>query len=247
MENKSLLANLRELSREQLEAMAEAAREVVECHRVLAKTGDNIVSEVLPTGSTFYQFDHCPPGDIYDPEFHGQYYYHAHRDGEHGHFHTFLREKGMPLGVEPVVQSEAAYFEQRQDRLCHLIAISMDRRGQPIGLFTTNRWVTTENWYAAKDVCRMLAHFKIDLARPSWPTNRWVSGMVQLFRPQIERLLHERDVAIAQWQEKHPEEDVFEDRRLDLLSEVEISLDAQIRAVQNALEACQQDHVSQTE
>lgn len=68
MEDSSIVANLQKLSRERLRAMAEAGREVVECHRVLAKTGDNIVSEVLPTDSTFYQFDHCPPGDIYDPE-----------------------------------------------------------------------------------------------------------------------------------------------------------------------------------
>ena len=72
MEDKSFVMSLQDLSREPLEAMAEAAREVVECHRVLARTGDNIVSEVLPTDSTFYQFDHCPPGDIYDPESHGQ-------------------------------------------------------------------------------------------------------------------------------------------------------------------------------
>jgi len=246
MEDIPIVVNLQDLSREQLVAMAEAVSEVVECHCVLAKTGDNIVSEILPTDSTFYQFDHCPPGDIYDPESHGQYYYHAHREGEHGHFHTFLREKGMPPGVEPVAQSEAPYFEQRQDKLCHLVAISMDPMGWPIGLFTTNRWITTENWYAAEDVCRMLEHFRIDLARPSWPTNRWVTAMIRLFRPQIERLLCERDVAIAEWQENHPDEDVFEDRRLDLPSKVEISLDEQIRAVQDALDTCGTGHVSQT-
>jgi hypothetical protein len=237
MKENSLVKELHSLSREELAAMAEAAREVVECHRVLAKTGDNVVGEVLPRDATFYEFDHCPPGDIYDPESHAQYYYHAHRDGEHGHFHTFVREKGMPEGVEPVVQSEAAYFEQRNDRLCHLVAISMDRRGWPIGLFTTNRWVTTENWYAAADVCRMVARFKIDLARPSWPTNRWVTAMVRLFRPQIETLLHQRDAKVVAWHKTHPDADVFEDRRLDLPSQLKISLDQQIRAVDAALDS----------
>jgi hypothetical protein len=70
--------------------------------------------------------------------------------------------------------------------------------------------------------------------------------MVRLFRPQIERLLHERDVSITQWQERHPDEDVFEDRRLDLPSKVEISLDEQIRAVQDALDTCGTGRVSQT-
>ncbi len=235
MKENSLVKELHSLSREELVAMAEAAREVVECHRVLTKTGDNVVGEVLPRDATFYEYDHCPPGDIYDPESHAQYYYHAHRGGEHGHFHTFLREQGMPEGMAPVVQSEAAYFEQRTDRLCHLVAISMDRRGWPIGLFTTNRWVTTENWYAAADVCRMVARFKIDLARPSWPTNRWVTAMVRLFRPQIETLLHQRDAKVVAWHKTHPDADVFEDRRLDLPSQVKISLNQQIRAVDAAL------------
>jgi len=237
MKENSLVKELHSLSREELAAMAEAAREVVECHRVLAKTGDNVVGEVLPRDATFYEFDHCPPGDIYDPESHAQYYYHAHRDGEHGHFHTFVREKGMPEGVEPVVQSEAAYFEQRNDRLCHLVAISMDRRGWPIGLFTTNRWVTTENWYPAADVCRMVERFKIDLARPSSPPNHWVTAMVRLFRPQIETLLHQRDAKVVAWHKTHPDADVFEDRRLDLPSQVAISLDEQIHAVDAALDS----------
>ncbi len=237
MKETSLEKELHSLSREELAAMAEAAREVVECHRVLTKSGDNVVGEILPRNATFYEYDHCPPGDIYDPESHAQYYYHAHRGGEHGHFHTFLREKGMPEGVEPVVQSEAVYFEQRDDKLSHIVAISMDRRGWPIGLFTTNRWVTTENWYAAADVCRMVARFKIDLAWPSWPTNRWVTAMVRLFRPQIETLLHQRDAKVVAWHKTHPDADVFEDRRLDLPSQVKISLDQQIRAVDAALDS----------
>ena len=48
----------------------------------------------------------------------------------------------------------------------------MDRRSFPIGLITTNRWVTAENWYAADDVCAMLDHFDIDHAQHFWPTNR---------------------------------------------------------------------------
>jgi hypothetical protein len=237
MPRHTLAAELGKLSPEELAAMAEAAREVVECHRVLTKTGDNVVGEVLPRDTTFYEYDHCPPGDIYDPESHAQYYYHAHRGSEHGHFHTFLREQGMPEDVTPVVQSDAAYFEQRNDRLCHIVAISMDRHGWPIGLFTTNRWVTAENWYAADDVCRMVERFKIDLARPSWPTNRWVTAMVRLFRPQIETLLHQRDAKVVMWRKTHPGADVFEDRRLALPSQVDISLDAQIRAVDAALDA----------
>ena len=122
------------LSQDQLEGMAEAGCEVLECHRVLAKGGSNVVAEVLPRQDTFYEFDHCPAGDVHDGESHSQYYYHAHRSGEHGHFHTFLREAGMPPGVQPVEQSEIKVMKQRDDKLSHLVAISMDKRGFPIGL-----------------------------------------------------------------------------------------------------------------
>ncbi len=230
------MIDLSALGTEQLEAMADAGLEVLECHRVLAKTGDNIVSELLPREGTFYELDHCPPGDIYDSEAHSQYYYHAHRSGEHGHFHTFMREAGMPEGVHPVEQSESDYLKERDDRLSHLVAISMDRYGVPIALFTTNRWVTLENWYAAEDVCAMVDRFRIDHAQPSWAANRWVTAMFRLFRPQIVELLDIRDGVVAEWQKKHPDRDVFEDRKLALPSRVEISLNEHIHAIKTALE-----------
>ena len=146
-----------------------------------------------------------------------------------------MREAGMPKGIRPVAQSVSESMKERQDCFSHLIAISMDRKGDPIALFTTNRWVTGENWYAAEDVIAMLDRFKIDQARPSWPTNRWIGAMVSLYRPQIVNLLHERDAAVVAWQEQHPEEDVFEDRRLEITSQCGISADHQIAAVETAL------------
>jgi hypothetical protein len=233
----SMKGELDKLSEVELEAMAAAAREVMECHRVLGKTGGNVVAELLPRDTAFRQFDHCPPGDIYDRDTHSQYYYHAHRSGEHGHFHTFMRESGMPDGVQPVAQSETPNMIESANKLSHIVAISMDARGWPRGLFTTNRWVTSEYWHRADDVCAMLDRFDIDHTWPSWATNRWVSAMLRLFRPQIVQLLAERDVVVANWQEKHTDKDVFEDRQLDSPSHVEISLDRQIRAVQAALDA----------
>ena len=89
------------LSREELESMAQAGQEIIEIHRILSKTGDNVVGEVLRGQGTFFEWDHYPPGDVYDHETHSQFYYHAHPSKqrfelEHGHFHTFLRPKGMP-------------------------------------------------------------------------------------------------------------------------------------------------------
>lgn len=227
------------LSRDRLEGMAAAGREVLECHRVLAKTNHNIVGEVLRDQGTFYEWNHYPEGDIYDHVTHSQFYYHAHpqelRGGEHGHFHTFLRPLGMPRGVRPAPVPGLVLPEGENDALSHLIAISMDPRGIPIRLFTTNRWVTGEVWYAADDVRAMLDGFAIDLAHPSWPVNRWIGAMVRLFRPQIAALLDARDAAVAAWGAAHPGRDVYEDRDLEITSAMDIDVDVQIAAIAAAL------------
>ena len=224
------------MSRDELEAMAAAAEEVVECMRVLAKTGDNIVGELLKTEDTFYEWDHYPTGDIFDPASHSQYYYHAHRLGEHGHFHTFLRPRGMPAKCKPVPLPDFEPPEDEDDALSHLIGISMDQHGLPIRLFATNRWLTGEVWYPADDVCAMLDNFDIDLAHPSWPVNRWICAMLRLFRPQIIELLHERDATMAERAEKEADVNVYEDREHEIVSVMDISVDEQIQAVSAALE-----------
>ncbi len=228
------------LSTEELESMAEAGQEVIEVHRVLAKTSDNIVGELLRGHETFFEWDHYPPGDVYDNESHSQFYYHAHPpdqrfESEHGHFHTFMRPKGMPSGIKPAPVPGFKKPEDPDDELSHLIAIAMTKEGFPFRLFTVNRWVTGEVWYVAEDVSRLLDYFKIDHAQPSWPVNRWVSGMIHLFKPQIVELLRARDQAAAAWVEEHPDGDVYEDRELEVTSFVAVSVEDQVRAVARAL------------
>jgi hypothetical protein len=229
------MANLKKLSPEQLQTMAIAGMQVLECYRVLQKSNSNVVAEILWGQGEFYELDHYPKGDVYDSETHSQFYYHSHREGEHGHFHTFLREKGMPKECRPVNQSEAPFMKERDDKLSHLIAISMNRAGFPIGLFTTNRWITADNWYKADDVIKMLDRFEMDLASPSWPVNIWLTAMLRLFRPQIMELVRERDATVRHWQKKHPENDAFEDRGCDITSARKISVGAQIKRVNQAL------------
>ncbi|MFQ5959586.1 MAG: hypothetical protein ACE5LF_09480 [Alphaproteobacteria bacterium] len=231
--------DLKELPREDLEGMLAAGDEILECYRVLRKTGDNVVGEVLRGEGTFYEWNHYPKGDVYDNESHAQYFYHAHptdlRAGEHGHFHTFLRAKGMPEGAKSVPYDGPVEWPAGDDALSHLIGISMDRKGYPISLFTTNRWVTGETWYAAADVRAMVERFVIDHARPSWPVNRWITAMLRLFRPQIHELVLGRDTAVEEWRRKHPDRDVFEDRELEVTSRQPISVEKQIAAVRAAL------------
>ena len=219
--------------------MSAAGEEIQECYRVLGKTGDNVVGELLRNQGTFYEWNHYPKGDIYDHATHSQYFYHAHvegqRKGEHGHFHTFLRAKGMAAGVVPVVYEGEAEWPDGDSALSHLISISMDAKGFPIGLFTVNRWVTGEAWYTAEDVINMLVRFNIDHASPSWPANRWITAMLRLFQPQIIDLVRKRDVVVADWQRKYPDRDVYEDRDFEIASQTAISVDRQIAGVRAAI------------
>jgi len=211
---------------------------VLEMQRLVQKTGHNIVGEVLRGAGTFTEWNHYPEGDARDPEAHSQYYYHAHPpDGrdmpEHGHFHLFLRERGMPSGVAPAPGQSLP--EGDNAILCHLVAVSMDGDGLPIGLFCVNRWVSAETWYRSEDVIAMLDRFRIDHARPSWPVNRWITAMLRLFQPQIELLLRERDKVVAAWARAHPVSDVYEDRSLEITGAVGIDVERQVSAVHAAL------------
>jgi hypothetical protein len=219
-----------------LKQQTNAVLHLLECHRILKKTNSNVVGEILRQSPTFYQWDHYPAGDVFDHEHAAQYYYHAHPPternipAEHGHFHLFLRKAGMPAHVQPLIYPQKT--DTNQEDLSHLIAIAMDKQGLPIGLFTTNRWVTGESWYAANDVCDMLDEFIIDHAWPSWPTNIWLTHMIILFKPEIVKLIKERDKTIAQWQKAHPDTNVYEDRTLEVTSYLPISLEEKINTIQ---------------
>ena len=227
--------DLAHLDRATLEMMAVAADEIDECTRVLKKAGLNPVGEVLKAQGQFVKMTHYPKGDVFDRETQSQYYYHAHRGGEHGHFHCFLRAPGMPDGVAPVPEAATRDWPSGDKALAHLVAVSMDRYGAPIRLFTTNQWVTGETWYPGADVIRMLPRFAIDHAHPSWPTNRWLTALLRLFRPQIKALICARDTVLAQHRATAPESDPFADRALETLSETAIDLAQQQKAVRDML------------
>ncbi len=233
--------DLATLPKARLELMAAGGAELVEIDRVLARTSDNVVGEILRHQGTYFEWNHYPKGDVYDDVSHGQYFYHSHpggtRDTEHGHFHTFLRAKGMPKHVKQARRKSKADWPRGDDALSHVIGISMDPHGKPLKLFTVNRWVTGETWYQAEDVCELVDRFGIDHAQPSWPTNRWISAMVRLFWPQVITLVRARDATIASWQRANPGSDVLEDRRLEVTSQLEISTESQIAAVKAALSA----------
>ena len=114
--------DLAKLGSARLDRMAEAGTQIIECYRVLGKGGLNTVGEVLRGQGTFYEFEHYPRDDVFDEETHSQYYYHAHRSdaGEHGHFHLFIRQPGMPEGISPIAHAGEEEWPTGDDALTHL-------------------------------------------------------------------------------------------------------------------------------
>ena len=233
------------LSQVEIERMAAAEAIIRECRCELAARDSDIVREVTAGTRKASEWRHYPDGDVYDPNSHAQYFYHTHSATggrpvrEHGHFHTFLRAEGMPVGVTPLLLPEVAVPDFRllppqaaplklsaREEVSHLVAIAIDEGGEPIRLFTTNRWVTGETWYRAADVIQMLDRFTICQTAPSGVLNRWVGALIQLFRPQITELLQARDETVMAWRRRRRTQ-VFEDPRLEVTSSIEIGLEAQ--------------------
>ncbi|WP_295532237.1 hypothetical protein [uncultured Thioclava sp.] len=236
---------LRKLPRGRLEEMHDAAETVIECETVLRKSGMSVLSEVLRDQGTFTTWERYPKGDIFDPETHCQYFYHAHAademlSSENGHFHLFVRPDALGLNLTPWDLPGARIPADAPDdtgaRFAHFGAISVNAKGTPLRIFTTNRWVTDETFYRASDMIRLLDHFAIELAHPNWAVNLWLSAMVSLYRPQFEALLEARDSRIQAWLDSHPDSAVLEDRGLQNISELAIDTHAQIAAIEAELD-----------
>jgi hypothetical protein len=162
------------------------------------------------------------------------YYFHIHRGRERGHFHLFVLGKGIPKSMRPVAHPA----HRAPDDVCaHLISIMVDSRGRPTRLFTINRWASDESWYKAADVNALLGSFRLDHAEPRRTASEYLPDLLCLFRPQIEELNKARDAAVEAWQKKHPDQSVYEDKRLEIITQTRISLGDQLRAVREALRA----------
>jgi len=247
------------VDRRDREAAAVAA--LRECRAALAASGSTVIDAAIGAGeSAAADWVHYPPDEVYDPVSHLQYFYHRHPraaaaptvlPAEHGHFHLFLRGEGMPAGVVPMLLPETAVANAprpgrsapqsaplkrgNRDEVCHLVAISVDGRGEPVRLFTTNRWVTGESWYRGDDVARMLDR----LRRGGGPDrggvlDRWIGAVLCLFHADIAALLQERDKAVADWRWRWPRSNALEDARLEIASSRTVDLAARLAAVEAA-------------
>ena len=209
------------LPRRRLRAMRAAGEEILDCYEALARGNTNLLLDFMRGMGTFTANTPYPAESVVDRASLVSFYYHSHREGEHGHFHTYFLN-----GPDAPATPHQPY--------AHVIALKIDDTGIPLTLFTTNRWVTGETLRPARELIAMLDRFEIDHAWPSWLVNRWMTAMVRLFRPQVEKLLVARDAALTRRARSEPEP--TENREVEVLSEVTISIDRQIAAVDRALD-----------
>lgn len=212
VDNSAKQPTLERCSVAELSSLLAAADEALACQRTLERAGLTLVDEILEEEGALEASRHYPEEDVYDKKSGSQYYYHAHRSEEHGHFHLFHRP---PRDNRP----------GRVRTPSHLMAISLDRQGVPIELFTTNRWVTGERWRRAGKLLELAKDFRVEHAEHSLMVNRWITAMAVCCRPQMETLLLHRDRTIRKrggWRRKS----ILENRDLEVIGRLSLNLPA---------------------
>lgn len=186
-------------------AKERAAQEMAYCENILAKSGSSVLLRILPPQG-LKTWTHYPEKDVYDQATGAQWYYHCHDDaeseGEHGHFHCFVRPDG------------------RESSPCHLIAIGVDARGKLQRLFTVNQWVVGGQWYDAETTNAHLDRFNVELADPDFLVNRWLTAVVTRYEDEIIELNIERDSYVKSL--GRDLSDLKEDRNVEVLSALKL-------------------------
>ena len=182
-----------------------ALSEIAFCETILAKGGLSVLTETFRETSSIAAWDHYPPGDVFDPSTGAQWFYHCHpveeSAVEHGHFHCFIR----PDGVEGAIH--------------HLAAIGVDAHGRILRLFTVNQWVVGDDWLDADATIALLPRFDVQMPRPCYLVNRWLTAIFGAYEDEIADLIRARDDVLA----AHAAPagvDVRQDRALEVMSEL---------------------------
>lgn len=215
-----------------MEKLLQAAQIALDIPLRYLNVGSNMAIAALAGAKQFEYLQHYPANDVIDPVHHTRFFYHGHSSKkqaqhEHGHFHIFVYFPG----------SEEINFS-------HVAGLSLDEKGQALRWFTTNRWVTAENWRPAKELITLLPNIRLHARGRLAPVAKWLEAMLILFQIEIEAMLIERDALVDreielrflsmkgyhqdQSQCRH---DVFEDRELDVISECNVSLHERMQRI----------------
>lgn len=172
----------------------------------LKRESSNLVLKIM--NGKKYIFDpymHYPfDNGIKDKATGCQLFFHAHRENEYGHFHTFARDEN--------------------DELIHLLLISMDKQGNPLALATVNRWVTGDNYVKADKLKSLSDNFFVnpDLYNDIRVVE-FINNIFRAYREDIFQLYDERDKWINNYVNNYFREP-FEDRDFEILSQKHIAL-----------------------
>lgn len=200
-----LKKELQKLPADRLRKMWKAGKELENWQLILKKTDATFLSEFMKSQRGLRQMTHLPLGNVVDRDSHSHYYYQASRGEEFGHFHLYY---DVPSKTEGSV---------------HLVAVSTDAKGRPMRLFLPSTKNTGQRYCSYTEISKYLDKFRVDHAYPSWVCNQYLSALVQLFYPQILMMVEERDR-------------LFKDALdTNILSEVPISIPAQIKAIEELL------------
>lgn len=210
---------LRSLNDRERSALHEAAARALRNTQQFLREGKTVISALIGAQS-FIEWQHYPERDARAKNG-GLFFYHAHAAsqrmaGEHGHFHLFA----------PNPRKDCAAGQP----FTHLIALSVDDRGMPLRVFTTNQWVTAECWEPAPTVFRLAASTRFDRIRP-FAVGRWLQAMLDLFRPQIERVVQLRDARVRALRAAG-RGNLLADRRTHILSQCPINISTQVLALE---------------
>lgn len=191
-----------------------AAESFVSCLLQMAEAETNPVLEIIDLEKPLQENKKYPIGLLQFNQTGWRAYYHCHPasragnhrfNGEHGHFHIFVR-----IHTEP-------------ERWSHLVALAMDNMGQALGWFSVNHWVTGEEWESADVLSKHLKDIPFNKQITQLET--WLLSLLSLSCDTVMTVLEERDCIIKKKQSGMKCLDIKKARGLYLLSERAINLE----------------------
>lgn len=210
---------LRKLTPQERSDLYASGLEVLESTQSLLQQGKTVISEIIGQAA-YVEWEHYPKRDAKSR--HGAlFYYHAHAASqrmprEHGHFHVFATNDRDECPSD--------------QRYTHIAGLSVDDRGMPLRVFTTNQWVTAECWEDAERVCAFARQTVLREAKPH-KVGRWLDAVFAFFRPQIDLVVHLRDARVKTLQDRGRTH-LLDDRRTHILSQCHIDFSTQILALE---------------
>lgn len=169
----------------------------------LQKQKKNVISLVLQGRKFKRNVDHHypHPKGVHDENSGYRVFFHGHRNGEYGHFHTFIYH---PKGYT------------------HLLMISLDKSGMPIMMSTLNQWVTNDVHLDEQELIEAYSNFSMDPGLfPDKRSYYFLSYLLKGYKTEIITLMKERTLALHSYFDingKNPDTD----ENLEILSSFHI-------------------------